>query len=88
MASSSGRDIALSFVGGFLTAVLLTLLVGITVLRRSDVYGLGHWKLNVKMPLASLWMNLGYWCVFPRRPHRPMMGIYGARQLIDHTACE
>lgn len=57
------RDITLAFFGGFLVAVILILVVGITVLRNSDVYGLGHWKLNIKMPVATLWMNLGYWCV-------------------------
>ncbi|KFH42345.1 hypothetical protein ACRE_069250 [Hapsidospora chrysogenum ATCC 11550] len=59
--STYGRDIALAFVGGFLAAVAILLAGGITVLRNSDAYGLGHWKLNAKMPLATMWMNLGYW---------------------------
>lgn len=63
MASSYGRDVALAFVGGFLTALVIALIVTFAVTRTSDVYGLGHWKLNAKMPLTSMWMNLGYWYV-------------------------
>lgn len=64
MASSfSGRDIALSFVGGFLAALFIIMVATFTYMRLSDVYGLGHWKLNVKMPMTTMWMNLGYWSV-------------------------
>jgi hypothetical protein len=59
--STYGRDIALAFVGGFLAAVAILLAVGITAIRKSDAYGLGHWKLNAKMPFTTMWMNLGYW---------------------------
>ncbi|KAF4125359.1 hypothetical protein GMORB2_4199 [Geosmithia morbida] len=61
MSSSSSRDIGLAFMGGFIVAVFTVSIAGILALRRTDVYGLGHWKLNAKMPLSSMWMNLGYW---------------------------
>ncbi|KAI6782714.1 uncharacterized protein J7T54_000857 [Emericellopsis cladophorae] len=57
----SGSDLALSFLGGFLTALVISLVAGVVILQRSDARGLGHWKLNAKMPLATMWMNLGYW---------------------------
>lgn len=47
--------------GGFIAALLIVLAATIVAFRQSDVYGLGHWKLNAKMPLSSMWMNLGYW---------------------------
>ncbi|KAK7220135.1 hypothetical protein V2G26_008138 [Clonostachys chloroleuca] len=58
---SSGGQIALAFVGGFLAAILIMAVVSFSFLRSSDAYGLGHWKLNAKMPLSTMWMNLGYW---------------------------
>ncbi|CAH0024052.1 unnamed protein product [Clonostachys rhizophaga] len=58
---SSGGQIALAFVGGFLAAILIMAVVAFSFLRSSDAYGLGHWKLNAKMPLSTMWMNLGYW---------------------------
>jgi hypothetical protein len=69
----SGSDVALAFVGGFLAALIISLLVGVIILQRSDAYGLGHWKLNIKMPLATMWMNLGYWSVYflPKAPALP-----------------
>lgn len=65
MAASYSRDVALAFVGGFLAALLLALTVGFIALKTSDVYGLGHWKLNARMPLTTMWMNLGYWYAAP-----------------------
>lgn len=62
--SSYGRDITLAFFGGFIAAILILAIGGITALRKSDVYGLGHWKLNVKMPFTTMWMNLGYWYTY------------------------
>ena len=58
---TSGRDIAVSFIGGFVAALLLLSVIALIALRTSAAYGLGHWKLNARMPLASTWMNLGYW---------------------------
>jgi hypothetical protein len=59
--SFSGGEVAAAFIGGLLTATILIMLGTFAFMRTSDVYGLGHWKLNVKMPLATMWMNLGYW---------------------------
>jgi hypothetical protein len=62
MASSSySRDVGLAFAGGFVAAILLSLLVAFAIMKSSDAYGLGHWKLNARMPLTSMWSNLGYW---------------------------
>ncbi|KAF4776195.1 hypothetical protein HER10_EVM0004247 [Colletotrichum scovillei] len=33
----------------------------ITFLRRKDVYDNDHWKLNLKVPFTTMWMNMGYW---------------------------
>lgn len=61
--SYAGRDVGLAFLGGFLSAVFVGVIIGLLAMRMSDVYGLGHWKLNARMPLTTMWMNLGYWCV-------------------------
>ena len=60
-APSYGGAIALAFVGGFLAAIVIVGILAFTALRMSDAYGLGHWKLNARMPLTTMWMNLGYW---------------------------
>ena len=26
-----------------------------------DIYGLSHWRLNIKVPAETMWMNMGYW---------------------------
>lgn len=59
----SGRDFALGIVVGVVAALVIGAVIFATVLRMSDVYSLGHWKLNLRTPLSSMWMNLGYWCV-------------------------
>ncbi|KAM0271951.1 hypothetical protein ACHAQH_008890, partial [Verticillium albo-atrum] len=55
------RDFMTGFIGGLIFAVLLAFVLGITALRITDHYGLGHWKLNIRTPLSSMWMNVGYW---------------------------
>ncbi|CRK47545.1 hypothetical protein BN1723_007602 [Verticillium longisporum] len=55
------RDFMTGFAGGLIFAVLLALVLGTTALRMTDHYGLGHWKLNLRAPLSSMWMNVGYW---------------------------
>ncbi|CRK16751.1 hypothetical protein BN1723_011083, partial [Verticillium longisporum] len=55
------RDFLTGFLGGIIFAVLLALVLGVTALRMTDHYGLGHWKLNLRTPLSSMWMNVGYW---------------------------
>ncbi|KAM0326355.1 hypothetical protein ACHAQA_006957 [Verticillium albo-atrum] len=55
------RQFMTGFIGGLIFACLLALVLGITVMRATDHYGLGHWKLNLRTPLSSMWMNVGYW---------------------------
>jgi hypothetical protein len=46
---------------GFLSALLLVCIVAVIALRSSEMYNLSHWKLNLRTPLESMWMNMGYW---------------------------
>lgn len=48
---------------GCLATILLLLLGRLISSLRSDVYDLGHWKLNVRVPMQPMWMNMGYWYV-------------------------
>ncbi|POR37068.1 Uncharacterized protein TPAR_02731 [Tolypocladium paradoxum] len=57
----SGRDFALGVVVGAVGALVLSAAVFVAVLRTTDIYSLGHWKLNLRTPFSSMWMNLGYW---------------------------
>ncbi|KAK4177120.1 hypothetical protein QBC36DRAFT_377912 [Triangularia setosa] len=54
-----------NFMAGLLVGAAATviLLIGTTAafLLSRDQYGLDHWKLNVQLPVRSMWMNLGYW---------------------------
>ncbi|KAF4454781.1 s-adenosylmethionine-dependent methyltransferase family [Fusarium albosuccineum] len=59
--SSSQSGFALGFVGGIVFTLAVVAVVGLVVMRMSDIYGLGHWKLNVRSPPESMWMNVGYW---------------------------
>lgn len=62
MASLTGsQGLAVGFVSGAAAALLLVAALSFLFMRTSDVYGLGHWKLNVRTPLPSMWMNVGYW---------------------------
>jgi hypothetical protein len=58
---SSNQDFGLGFLAGFLAAVVIGVFVAAFFPTRQDEYGLGHWKLNLKTPLRSMWMNVGYW---------------------------
>lgn len=49
------------FFGGIVFCLVVASIASVTVLRTSDSYGLGHWKLNVDTPLKTMWMNVGYW---------------------------
>ncbi|KAL6886148.1 hypothetical protein HDV57DRAFT_378841 [Trichoderma longibrachiatum] len=51
----------LGFIAGCLTIILLLGLAALSLTRSGDIYGLGHWKLNIKTPFPSMWMNLGFW---------------------------
>ncbi|PHH84504.1 hypothetical protein CDD83_1835 [Cordyceps sp. RAO-2017] len=57
----SARDFVLGVVVGVALALLLAAVVVAMLLRSSDLYSLGHWKLNLRTPLDSMWLNLGYW---------------------------
>ncbi|KAH7303497.1 hypothetical protein B0I35DRAFT_364932 [Stachybotrys elegans] len=57
----SSQDFGLGFLAGFLAAVLVGFITSALLSTRQDEYGLGHWKLNIKTPLRSMWMNVGYW---------------------------
>ncbi|KAM0512502.1 hypothetical protein ACHAPE_008825 [Trichoderma viride] len=54
-------DFILGFLAGCAAIIVVLALVAFSLIRSGDVYGLGHWKLNVKAPFPSMWMNLGYW---------------------------
>lgn len=57
----SPRDFILGIVAGSVIAVALLSFSTFIFLRTSDVYSLGHWKLNLRTPISSMWMNLGFW---------------------------
>lgn len=59
----SGRDFVLGLVAGAIVLPLLVIILFFIVLRNSDFYGVDHWKLNMRTPFPSMWMNLGYWYV-------------------------
>ncbi|KAK4199169.1 hypothetical protein QBC40DRAFT_349614 [Triangularia verruculosa] len=48
------------FAGAAATLVILVGSISFLILSR-DHYGLDHWKLNVQLPVRSMWMNMGYW---------------------------
>ncbi|KAH6608343.1 hypothetical protein Trco_001689 [Trichoderma cornu-damae] len=56
---SSAGDFIVGFVVGCAAMVVLLALAVMSLARSGDIYGLGHWKLNLKTPLPSMWMNLG-----------------------------
>lgn len=58
---TASQALAVGFVGGAAATILLIALGAFVFLRTSDIYGLGHWKLNIRTPLPSMWMNVGYW---------------------------
>ncbi|KAF4993096.1 hypothetical protein FGRMN_6711 [Fusarium graminum] len=51
----------LGFAAGLACALAMAAGVALVVMRKSDIYGLGHWKLNITSRPASMWMNVGYW---------------------------
>ncbi|TQV97506.1 hypothetical protein IF1G_03249 [Cordyceps javanica] len=46
---------------GCLATILLALLARVVSALRADVYDLAHWKLNIRVPMQPMWMNMGYW---------------------------
>ncbi|KHO01887.1 uncharacterized protein MAM_00888 [Metarhizium album ARSEF 1941] len=59
--SISAGEFTLGFIAGSIFTVTLAACLAFALLRPKDIYGLGHWKLNVRTPFRSLWMNLGFW---------------------------
>lgn len=59
----AARDFIIGFLAGCAAIIVVLALVAFSLVKSGDVYGLGHWKLNVKAPFPSMWMNLGYWQV-------------------------
>ncbi|KAM0257993.1 hypothetical protein ACHAQJ_004036 [Trichoderma viride] len=57
----AAREFILGFVAGCLAIIVLLTLVAFSLIKSGDIYGLGHWKLNLKTPFPSMWMNLGFW---------------------------
>ena len=48
---------------GCLATILLVLIARLVSILRNDVYDLSHWKLNIRVPIQPMWMNMGYWWV-------------------------
>lgn len=46
---------------GCLATVILLLIMRIISLLRVNIYDLAHWKLNIRVPMQPMWMNMGYW---------------------------
>lgn len=59
----AAADFIRGFLAGCAAIVVLLALVAFFLIKSGDIYGLDHWKLNVKAPFPSMWMNLGYWQV-------------------------
>ncbi|KAL2880107.1 hypothetical protein SGCOL_004491 [Colletotrichum sp. CLE4] len=55
------KGVLLGASGCTFTILFFTLAFAIPFLRQKDVYDNDHWKLNVKVPFTTMWMNMGYW---------------------------
>lgn len=47
--------------GVAVTVLALALPVAGHFLFAGDRYDLDHWKLNARVPVSFMWMNLGFW---------------------------
>ncbi|KAK2054313.1 hypothetical protein LY76DRAFT_686714 [Colletotrichum caudatum] len=54
------RGLLLGLLGSSLAVFSIAVLVALRFLQ-NDVYDNDHWKLNVKVPFTTMWMNMGYW---------------------------
>ncbi|KXX75035.1 LPS-assembly protein LptD [Madurella mycetomatis] len=54
-------DFATGFLTGVAAALILVTVIAVFFLCSGNMYDLDHWKLNIRTPLPSMWMNLGYW---------------------------
>lgn len=59
--ASGKSDFARGVVIGAAASLILIVTIALLLLRSTDMYGLDHWKLNIRTPLPSMWMNLGFW---------------------------
>ncbi|KAF4967431.1 hypothetical protein FSARC_5004 [Fusarium sarcochroum] len=57
----SESSFGVGFVAGLVCALAIAATIAFVVMRMSDIYGLGHWKLNIASHPPSMWMNVGYW---------------------------
>ncbi|KAK1984487.1 hypothetical protein LZ30DRAFT_431188 [Colletotrichum cereale] len=55
------RGLLTGIFGSLLVVCSIVAVVALKFLRRNDVYDNDHWKLNVKVPFTTMWMNMGYW---------------------------
>ncbi|KAF6808834.1 hypothetical protein CSOJ01_07302 [Colletotrichum sojae] len=51
----------LGLVTGFLLFGFTAFFIAARLLQKNDIYDADHWKLNVKVPFTTMWMNMGYW---------------------------
>ncbi|KAK1841202.1 hypothetical protein CCHR01_16158 [Colletotrichum chrysophilum] len=49
------------FMAGVVAIIFIASLVAVKFFQRNDIYDVDHWKLNVKVPFTTTWMNMGYW---------------------------
>ncbi|EFQ33025.1 hypothetical protein CGRA01v4_00492 [Colletotrichum graminicola] len=54
------RGLFLGLFGSLLAVFSIVALVALKFLQ-NGVYDNDHWKLNVKVPSTTMWMNMGYW---------------------------
>ncbi|KAJ4127960.1 hypothetical protein NW768_008243 [Fusarium equiseti] len=57
----NGDSFGAGFAAGLASALVIAAVIAFVVMRMSDIYGLGHWKLNITSHPTSMWMNVGYW---------------------------
>ena len=57
----NGDSFGAGFAAGLVSALAIAAVIALVVMRMSDIYGLGHWKLNITSHPPSMWMNVGYW---------------------------
>ncbi|KAH0444751.1 hypothetical protein CcaCcLH18_00409 [Colletotrichum camelliae] len=56
------------FVAGVFAITFVASLVAAKIFQRNDIYDVDHWKLNVKVPFTTTWMNMGYWTTADGQP--------------------
>ncbi|KAG5921449.1 hypothetical protein E4U42_005848 [Claviceps africana] len=64
----SARDFVLGIATGGAIVLALLSVGALVFLRSCNPYSLGHWKLNIRTPFPSMWMNLGFWTTHDGKP--------------------